>query len=142
MQKNRALAQALEGYSGNQAKQCRNQMEMLEKKIKAIDRIVEDMMTEDEAALMQIDEETTLSEILTREISALKNESLLVSEQSEADPGVAMVQVSGEIYPGTTVKGPMASFTIPEIIQRAVIRECEVKTSENRTEWQMKIMAK
>jgi uncharacterized protein len=142
MQKKRVLSQALEENSREPAKQSQNQMELLENKIKEIDKIVEDMMIEDEAALEQISENKNLSEVLTNEISVLKNKSLTINEQSEADPGVAMVQVSGNIYPGTTIKGPRASFTIPELIQRAVIKEEENKEPGTQPGWQMKIMTK
>ncbi len=120
----------------------KKRLDLLEKQIGKIDEAVDELMTQDEEISASASDYEDQMKGCEKDIIEVQKKMVELNEASEKDPGAAIVQVSGEIFPGNRITGPHASVVVDDIYRRAMIREVEGADSDSRKRWSMSISTK
>ena len=111
----------------------------LEQKILQFDKMVVELMKNDEQIIEESKETKFMINKYKNQINEFKNKIDEITKKSELDKSIAIVTASSAIYPILTINGRNSSITIKEIIQRATIREKKITNTDTGQLWQMKI---
>jgi uncharacterized protein (DUF342 family) len=123
MVEKRRIAESIEAAGRKATDQEQETMERLADEIKGIDGQVTQLMAEDETAQKSII--ALRNEIVTRE-EVIQEFKIKIEEaiaQSKQSVGIASLQVSGQVFPRTHIKGPNDAMMVEELAEHMHIKE-------------------